>query len=524
MRRGTQIILTVVAVFALADTFDATYEATADDDITGKPGLELAAVCVDELCGYVSSRGQWQIPPRFAAADPFAQDGMACVITNDHNLDLIVKKDSNTWVTQKGFTLKPDTSHGVTTWVNNNGESHTFVSGFSQDALAIYTGKTEWSYPSHGPRKLHVPEQYGGRIGLIDTNGNFIDQPSRIKICGSKEQARIGSNGKWGIMDNTGQWLIAPKFEKPFRLSSHGVAAIEESGKWGIINTAGEWIIKPEIDYINSFDYSYNGLAKAANRGKWGVINTSGQWIIEPKFDKRESFSYEGFSGINIDGKWALIDPAGQQVTEAEFNGIWFDSKYNDIIMVSKNSKYGVINFEGKWQVKPEFDHLMIFSHTGLIRVRTGDKWGIINNLGQWVASPKFDHIFTFGGGQLQAAQINGKWGFLNTSGQLVIQPKLSSVAIPLRGVLASSWFKPPWIGVEDVRCYVDVASGIYRTGLNENPEEPGFSWDFAGGFRTLYNRRGDIVLTIDPTGEHEVATNAAGEVIWPLESTSLEH
>ena len=75
---------------------------------------------------------------------------------------------------------------------------------------------------------------------------------------------------------------------------------------------------------------------------------------------------------------------------------------------------------------------------------------------------------------------------------------------------------KPLWIGVGVIRCYVDASTGAYRTGLNDKPVEPGFSWDFEGGVRTLYNRQGEKILTVDPTGETEVAKNAQGEIIWP--------
>jgi len=59
--------------------FNAGSEAQAADSAE----MELAAVCVDELCGYVNSRGEWHIPPKFRAADPFSEDGLAFVITRD---------------------------------------------------------------------------------------------------------------------------------------------------------------------------------------------------------------------------------------------------------------------------------------------------------------------------------------------------------------------------------------------------------------------------------------------------------
>ena len=70
------------AITALASTgiiFRGINEAQAARDTE----TELASVCVDEVCGYVNSNGGWHIPPKFRAADPFSEEGLAWLITYD---------------------------------------------------------------------------------------------------------------------------------------------------------------------------------------------------------------------------------------------------------------------------------------------------------------------------------------------------------------------------------------------------------------------------------------------------------
>ena len=582
--------------------------------------IELATVCVDELCGYVNSKGEWHIPPKFAAADPFSKEGLAWVITNGHNLDFIIKKDANNWVTQNGFKMNPDirdkmaqkvvqrNSHDYlvtqivrkeTTWVNESGQSYTFDTGYSQDAVAIFTGETDWRCHSVHcyNQTLETPVAYGGSIGLINTYGEFVLQSSElgeIRPYFSNGLAAAKKSGKWGFIDTSGKWIIEPKFDNAWNFSDGGLAAAEVNkkwgiidksghwivepkyhyslfyfgngltglrinhkwrlidaqgqwlngvaydeighksefkkltsvkadGKWGVINPAGEWVIKPEFDYVSYF--LKNGLAHASKDGKWGVIDSSSRWIVEPKFEQTTSFSYDGSFKAQSNGKWGVRNNSGQWIVEPEFDGVYFNDLYCDkMITVSRNHKYGLVDTEGKLLLKPEFDHIYIIPGQNLVRVKKDDKYGTVDLSGAWVAEPKFDYInaFPFGyrGSGLQAALFNGQWGFINAAGQWAIKPKFSGMSRS-DGLLQWTGLIPNWIGVEVIRGYVDISTGAYRTGLNDRPVEQGFRWDFKGGVRTLYNRQGEKILTIDPTDETEVVKNANGEIIWPLESAT---
>lgn len=120
---------------------------------------ELATVCVDELCGYVNSQGQWHIPPKFAAADPFSKDGLAWVTVNDHNLDFIIKKDGVPEATRNGYKLESITQNdewinGLTIWhKTKDNERHFLTIGERLDGIAIYTGRTEMSFHRMAHRK-----------------------------------------------------------------------------------------------------------------------------------------------------------------------------------------------------------------------------------------------------------------------------------------------------------------------------------------------------------------------------------
>ncbi|ECL9187919.1 WG repeat-containing protein, partial [Campylobacter coli] len=63
---------------------------------------------------------------------------------------------------------------------------------------------------------------------------------------------------------------------------SEGLASVGLNGKIGLIDKSGKFVIKPKFDSIWSFR---EGLAKVGLNGKYGLIDKSGKIVIEPKFD-----------------------------------------------------------------------------------------------------------------------------------------------------------------------------------------------------------------------------------------------
>ena len=105
-------------------------EARADNS----PGIELGSVCVDALCGYVNNKGEWHIPPKFRAVDPFSTDGLAWVISYDS----VIEGSKYTGVIKK---------------ISDGG---------------MYAPQ---SLPHD---RTYAVTPYGGRFGLINIQGDFV--------------------------------------------------------------------------------------------------------------------------------------------------------------------------------------------------------------------------------------------------------------------------------------------------------------------------------------------------------------
>ena len=107
------------------------------------------------------------------------------------------------------------------------------------------------------------------------------------------------------------------------------------TGKCGVVNEKGEFVVEPK--YENMYPFSKDGLALVTceteewNVNVYGYINTKGEEVIPCNYDFATSFYDNGLAIVGV----ALED---------------FDANNNGV-----NYKYGVIDKNGEYVLKPEF-------------------------------------------------------------------------------------------------------------------------------------------------------------------------
>jgi hypothetical protein len=76
---------------------------------------------------------------------------------------------------------------------------------------------------------------------------------------------------RWGFIDRTGAWVIAPRYDRVSDFSE-GLAAAEEDGRAGFIDRSGMFVIKPVFDRASSFRI---GIAEVWINNKSGFYDRS---------------------------------------------------------------------------------------------------------------------------------------------------------------------------------------------------------------------------------------------------------
>ncbi len=84
------------------------------------------------------------------------------------------------------------------------------------------------------------------------------------------------NGGSWGYMNNNGEIVISPKYEKAYGFSE-GIAAVKKNGKWGFIDINGIIVVPFEYDKIEqNFE---DGLGRMVKDDKVFVFNKSGMLV-----------------------------------------------------------------------------------------------------------------------------------------------------------------------------------------------------------------------------------------------------
>lgn len=272
---------------------------------------------------------------------------------------------------------------------------------FSEGFAAVYTEDNEWVYIDHSGK----PRIQG--LGL---------QSARRFVEGL---AAVCQNGRWGYIDTTGHFAIAPQYLFPLNFKEGYAMVFNENQEMMCIDKAG---IR-RFEYYRLMDRFHQGIApiKANLKGerikpydevKFSVINEQGDQLFEPQFEDAGRFG-EGLIPV-------LIGADPQQVRELP----------RQISMVeSEGGRWGYADLTGKIIINPLFQEAKGFSE-GLAGVKVNGSWGFINRKGKIVIEPGFRRIDYFQNGFCRVTlgtpynQYFNKFALINRSGDIIYVEK----------------------------------------------------------------------------------------------------
>ncbi len=150
---------------------------------------------------------------------------------------------------------------------------------------------------------------------------------------------------------------------------SGGIAAVRRGGKWGFTNRRHEVVI-PFV-YDNLYQYHrdgnkvwfFNNRINICKKGKWGYIDSRGVERIPFVYDCAHNFD-DGLATVELNGQKVIIDVTGKVVfsNEEKYDTVWYWQ--DNLLAVSRNNKYGIVNASGKVLVQ------LIYSWEDIITCR----------------------------------------------------------------------------------------------------------------------------------------------------------
>ena len=287
-----------------------------------------------------------------------------------------------------------------------------------------------WTFPQYTYLKI------GDKKGFYIKEAGCIFDEIRINTdCFSNGWTIVTLNHKLGFLDKDGHIVIDPQFEDA-GFFYYQYAKVKNNNKWGLIDETGKFVFEPQFDSIIDNPYPYE-LIRVAIGDKIGFLNIDEHLIIQPQFEETSYFCWP-MSKVKKNAKWGVINEQGEYLVKPQFDEIKIakteSASSGDIIFawVMDNTKWGLIKIKNNTfsiVVDCVFDDVSCFNcHSGLVAVRMGYKWGYINFDGCFIVEPQFDEVNDFDHLGLAAVKIGNKWGYINHCGLIIVEPKFDEV------------------------------------------------------------------------------------------------
>ena len=166
-------------------------------------------------------------------------------------------------------------------------------------------------------------------------------------------KSKKGDNGKYGYVDESGNWAVEPKFDNADEFE-RGVARVQLNWMWGFLKEDGSWLFEPVLHEANPF----SGEIACVKKGlRYGFLDRQGEWFIEPNLLAAVPSGNKEYFGVkNMDSLRAIISNQGKWITDFELKerpDFW---DYG--IKVDKDSKYGFLDYTGNWIISPKYKEM----------------------------------------------------------------------------------------------------------------------------------------------------------------------
>jgi len=357
--------------------------------------------------GYISSKGDFVIPPQFTGAKAF-KEGLAAVYVGGGvgQGDYGPKYRGGLWgfVDRKGeFVIPPQ-------FVN--------VKSFNNGTASVAYGSDEkplWGTIDDQGGRIIVKPKYTGSL-------SFQNGVASGRLDGEKKVQGL-SIPKYEYMDMAGRTITEKEYRE--RASGQTVEAYtsDKPDRYlrGLRKFGGKTLVAPKYDVLSVLP---NSGSPAAFRAIAGIAT----WVkqVEPGF------------AAGMDCRYGVIDDAGKTIVDFDYTFLGFvgegvvqysiggdtsDSPCIPRLDPPSGTRVGLLRLgDGSIVAPPQFDAIEYFRE-GRAIARQAGKWGVIDTNGQWVVRPAFDELKKFSE-EFAAAKSDGQWGWIDLKGEWVIPPR----------------------------------------------------------------------------------------------------
>ena len=314
---------------------------------------------------------------------------------------------------------------------NKNGEL--IVKNVHGDYI-LASKKYDWQedFDAEGQSKAY----YEGNIGIVNEKFQQI-----VSCCieGKTLEFALSEEYDWGY-NSLSQFVI-----------------VEKINKKGVVDSTNRTVIEPVYDQIIVLDDNTNTVFKCGVQNEncisfrpsytWFIINVDGKPIIDMQ---SEEIIHLGFSllAIKRKSKYSIVDFNGQSTSESSFDTVfcfgvtssvptrysWETPKKVDGLnyaIVSIESKFGVIDNQGRLTIEPKYSSLSIHDNNQFLAdgmlINAFEQKIVVKDNSVLIISEDYDKIERLENGILLVSK-NELYGCINQIGAAIIPLKYKSL------------------------------------------------------------------------------------------------
>ncbi len=241
-----------------------------------------------------------------------------------------------------------------------------------------------------------VKEIGGSKWGYINDKGNFVLSPKYEMARDFQENglAIIQLNNLTGIIDNDGYFIVKPKYETISLFSEGRATAIDDKG-FKVLDESGKEITSKAYSFIGDYKEGRAVVANTNENGEYlyGYLNRRGNEVIPLSYESASDFQ-DGKALVKLkEGGYALIDLTGKVLNSYSYP---FVDDYGEGMLAfrkSNDGKWGYMDESGKVLIEPQFMGTQPFVKEKAIVNVENNHYGLIDRQGKFIIKPNYNSL-----------------------------------------------------------------------------------------------------------------------------------
>lgn len=256
------------------------------------------------------------------------------------------------------------------------------------------------------------------KFGVIDTNGNVVidEQYDDVQIPNPSKAVFICINGDSSKVFNSEAQEIYTEFGEisTLRLKNtssdliyeKSVLKYEQNGKFGLIGIDGKKLTEPIYDSIDTLQYKEGELIVKQN-DKYGIINQKGYILVDIEYDEitadgfydmETQYRYDGYIVANktdMGYRYGYVFHDGKQILDLLYNDLKRITNISDeepYLLVAENGRYGVMK-KSTQIISNEYQSISYDASNNIFVVQKGQKYGVMDFSGKQIIECKYPQI-----------------------------------------------------------------------------------------------------------------------------------